>query len=181
MHKAWYWIGGIVAAGFIYNIDAYIGQWKFEKLCKEEGGPRYFEPVEKDVGWEVLGNEESDYKVPFAFKHVKFVRWKNKEGVSFDVYVDEEIRKLPYPRRSEYVLKEANFDEPVAYRYLSESIKFPDDHRFSRYKKSIINTKTNKNSATYTEFGYAWTTPDRVILAAPTRVNCWAGETEESE
>jgi hypothetical protein len=134
MHKAWYWLGGIVAAGFVYNIDAYIGQWKFEKLCKEEGGPRYFEPVEKNVGWEVLGNGESDYKVPFAFEHVKFVRWKNEKGESFDVYVDWKIRGLDtYPKKSEYILKPSNLSDPVIYRYSYESMKFPDDPRFSRY------------------------------------------------
>ena len=170
-----------MAASVIYNIDAITGQWKFEKLCKEEGGPRYFEPVEKNVGWEVLGTSESDYKVPFAFEHVKFVRWKNAEGLSFDVYVDHEIKKLTYPRKSEYILKPSDLNNPVIYRYISEGSIFDGDKRFSNQVTKIVKIQTNKTVATYNKFGYEWTTSDRVILAAPTRVNCWAGETIESQ
>jgi hypothetical protein len=85
MRKVLLWIAGIAAAITLYNLDAITGQWKFERLCKEEGGSRFFADVQKDVGWEVEGSTEYDYEGPFKFGHAAFVRFKDKQGALFDV------------------------------------------------------------------------------------------------
>ena len=86
MGKLWLAALALPAAALLYNLDAIIGQWKFEKLCDVEGGSRFYVKAVKDVGWEVESEDPSAYQVPFNFGHVSFVRFR-KQGDLFDARV----------------------------------------------------------------------------------------------
>lgn len=171
----------LVAAPFVYNLDAFYGAWKFSRLCKNEGGPRYYAAVERNVGWLVDDSGEVSYQGPFNFNDVAFVRWKNGQGEWVDVYVDWNVRNQSYPRKSEYVFRPVDKSKPVRYQYLYSSSYFNDDARFAQTKQQIFDLKEKKVSASYTIFGYRWTKPERVVLNAPTGVGCWNGQTREEQ
>lgn len=162
----------LVAAPFVYNLDAFYGAWKFSRLCKNEGGPRYYAAVERNMGWLVGDSSEFAYQGPFVFQDIAFVRWKNKAGESIDVRVDRDIQKTPFPRRSEYVLSPADETKPVRYRYTFERNFLPEDARLARTRELIVDEETGRLAASFTQFSYRWTSPERVVLSAPTGVQC---------
>ena len=88
MRKLLLWTGAIILAAMLYKLDAITGQWKFDRMCKAERGPRFLAAVEKDVGWEVEGHDTYSYQGPFEFDHVAFVRYQDKQGVRSDVRTD---------------------------------------------------------------------------------------------
>ncbi len=162
----------LVAAPFVYNLDAFYGAWKFSRLCKNEGGPRYYAAVERNVGWRVEDSSTFAYQGPFVFQDIAFVRWRNKAGKSLDVRVDRDIQKMPYPRRSEYVFFAADEPKPVRYKYVFESNLLPGDARMGRTREQIVDLETGRLAASFTQFSYRWTSPERVLLNAPTGVQC---------
>lgn len=172
MRKALLWLGALVAAAVLYNLDAITGQWKFDKLCKEEGGPRFYGSVEKDVGWEVEGHDTYDYQGPFPFEHIAFVRYENKQGIRSDVRADGYIGA----GERKYIFTPVDAARPVRYRFRTERITLPDDARFGRTQQQVVDLSDGRVVASYTYFGYSWTKPERVILAAPTGVQCWVEE-----
>ena len=169
-------LGFLILAAFLYHLDALSGQWRFERLCKTEGGPRIDERIEKDMGWyvEEPANGLKSYQTVFArFKHVAFVRWRDKTGALFDVYwkpAPLANRYIAFPD-TDFILLPADPGKAVRYQYVFERIALPD-HRFGRDQDKIIDLKTGRIVATFTQFKYQWTTPDRVILNAPTGVSC---------
>ena len=171
----------LVAAPFVYNLDAFYGSWKFSRLCKNEGGPRYYSAVERNVGWLVDDSLAFSYQRPFSFKDVAFVRWKNGQGEWFDVYIDWNVRNQPYPRKFEYDFRPVDQSKPVRYQHILTSSYFNDDARFSRASQQIFDLKEKKISASYTTFVFQWAKPERVILSAPTGVGCWDGQTREEQ
>ena len=168
-------IGALAAGLLLYHLDTIRGNAKFHALCRTEAGPRYYELVEKDVGW--LVQEPADglytYAAPFQFEHVAFVRWRNRKGEQFDVYRDPDYKARPFPKRpeSEFILTAVDETKPLRYQYLFERTTL-DDQRFGRDADKIISLGTGAVAATFTQYSYQWTKPERVILNAPTGAQC---------
>lgn len=157
-----------VAGTIIYNLDAIAGQWKFERMCKEEGGSRFYEPVEKDVGWEVEGHDTYSYQGPFSFDHVDFVRYQDAHGVRSDVRAGGFIAV----NQRKYTFSPVDESRPVRYKFRYENVRLTDDDRFTKTQYQVIDLSSKKIVASHTIFGYQWTKPERVLLAAPTGVAC---------
>ena len=169
MRKLLLWTGAIILAALLYNLDAITGQWKFDRMCKAEGGPHFLAAVEKDVGWEVEGHDTYSYEGPFRFDHVAFVRYRNKNGIRSDVTVDGYVG----PGQRKYVFSPVDESRQVRYGFRFTYEEFPHDHRFGKSLYEVTDLATRKVIATHTQFRYQWTKPERVILSAPTGVGCW--------
>lgn len=173
MRKLLIFIGFVILAPILYNLDAIYGQWEFNRLCKNEGGSRYYSKVERNVGWTVEGVPgDFSYQVPFDFKYVKFVRWLNKKGERFDVYRDWSVISRPSPRPLGYIFMPVDESLMVRYKFKYTSRRMMHDDRFSETLYEVIDLNANNVVARYREFGFRWTTPERVILSAPTSVSC---------
>jgi hypothetical protein len=179
MRKLLIVLGLLIASFFIYNADAYYGQWQFQQMCKKEGGPRFYGKIEKNAGWLLTDTSTSAPDAPSRFGDIAFFRWTDKEGKEFDIYVDWELKKKPYPRASEYTFLPADKSKTVRYEYRYKAEIMPHDERFGQRQEEIIDIATLKILASYTIFSYQWTKPERVLLSAPTTVSCWVNETEE--
>lgn len=170
---------------YAYNADALYGQYLFKQLCENEGGARFYKRVEKGQGWLV----ESTYKSR-DMKHLNlpadsnrgFIRFKAESGIQFDARL-KTIPPYGTPRElidsPEYTLIEpANL--AISPRYVQRSVRevFNPDPRFlkrqsfGKQQTQVIDLQSNEVVATQTSFGYTWTTPDRVILNAPTAITC---------
>ncbi len=160
----------------IYNLDAITGQWKFNKMCREEGGARFYAAVEKDVGWEVVDQGKYAFQPPFSFGHVAFVRYTDKAGQTFDVRVDGYIGA----NERRYIFSPADMSQVARYRYQYLSEQLAADSRFSKTEKRITDLVNGQVVAAFVNFGFEWTKPERVILAAPTGKLC-SFEENESE
>lgn len=171
MSKFWKWALGLIALGLLYNVDAFIGQWKFERLCENEGGSKFYARVEKDVGWEVESTDDKAYQVPFNIGYVTFVRYRDKQGNLLDVY----LTPGPTPWSKGYDIQPADMARQPKYRLTTEQGLLPDDERMDRVRYTITEVQGEKKAATHTSFGYSWTKSGRVILNAPTGVVCHAG------
>jgi hypothetical protein len=169
MRSTWLWIGFLIAAPVVYNLDAIAGQWKFNRMCKAEGGSRFLASVEKDVGWEVAAHDTYSYQGPFAFGHVTFVRYENKQGVRSDVRESTNAKSHRY----EYTFTPADESVPVRYRFLYNHARLSDDDRFTKTEWQVVDLRSGEVVASHTRFGYEWTKPERTLLAAPTGVSCW--------
>lgn len=169
-------VGCAVLTTTIYFWDAIQGQRKFDKLCKNEGGARYYGPVEKNVGWLVEGplSGYPDYTGPFQFENVLFVRWTNTKGEQFDAYKRSGQKVKSFPRNGEedFILMPVDEKKTVRYKLIFERKDMPDDNRINRDQDQIVDLMTGKIVATFTGFGYQWTKPENVILNAPTGVTC---------
>lgn len=168
MRKALLWIGAIAVAIGVYNFDAITGQWKFDKLCKNEGGSKFYAQFEPDVGWEVESEDDHEYQTPFRLGHVPFVRFQDKQGVWFDVH----IKNGPTPWSKGYDIFPADYTKKTRYRLTTEQWLLPEDKRMSRTRFTIFDVQLGIPVATHTYFSYSWTKPERVILSAPTSVTC---------
>ena len=177
MRKALLWIGAIVVAIGVYNLDAITGQWKFDRLCEKEGGPRFYAAVEKDFGWEVEAHDTYSYQSPFEFEHVAFVRYEDKQGARSDVRVDGYIG----PGQRKYVFSPVDESRQVRYRFRFRYGKLPGDRRFGKSLYEVIDVTTGQVVATHTQFSYQWTQPERVLLSAPTGVGCWDLQSERDK
>ena len=168
-----YRVGGVLVLLILgvlwYNRDSATGQRKFEALCKEEGGYRVYERLEKNVGWivdEPIAGQSSDrYRRPFSFGHVAFVRVPDKQGKWFDAVRDPD-------RPGKFILAPADETRPVRYHYRSVRRVFPDDERFQRNQELITDLASGKRAASFTFFYFEWTKPENVILHAPTSQSC---------
>jgi len=167
--QVWVWLLMIPLGLIIYHQDAIRGQWKFERLCKEDGGARFYGRIEKGQGWVTENPDEYEYQVPFAFGDVAFVRYTNKKGERFDVTKTRETRE----KREEYIFSPVDESKAVRYKLVDTfSQTMPDDKRFSRSFMAVIDLADGRTLATYTRYSYQWTPPNRVILNAPTSVSC---------
>ena len=164
MRKALLCIGAIVVAIGVYNLDAITGQWKFDKLCKNEGGSKFYAQVEKDVGWVVESEDDHGYQVPFNIGHVAFVRFRDKQGASLDV----RVTKGPTPWSKGYDIAPSDQAKPIKYRLTIEQGLLQDDERMSRTHFAKTDVQGGSPVAPHTYVTYRWTKPERVILSAPT-------------
>jgi hypothetical protein len=162
---------GIVLACVIYNLDAITGQWKFEKLCKEQGGPRFFASVEKDAGWEVNAGNLLTYKAPFEFGNIGFVR-ERSAGYERDVRVE----KTSDRSKTQYHFADSDPSKKVRYQLRFEQKPLEDDPRIGKRVRQVVDLTTGTVAASFTQFSYEWTKPERVLLAAPTGVSCWTDQ-----
>lgn len=163
----------ILAIGTIYNLDSIIGQWKFKRLCETEGGPKFYIPIEKNAGWTVKEIGKYAYQSPFYFGQVAFSRYTNEKGETIDVYGGG-------PRGNrKYTFTPVDKTKKIRYLYRYVNGKYPNDKRFSWSRREVIDLQLNQIAASYTSIGYAWTTPERVILAAPTTQVCWIDPFED--
>jgi hypothetical protein len=154
-------LGIIVLAPFVYNLDVVFGRRKFEQLCKSESGGRVYQRLQAGAGWTV--DEPIDgsyeYQAPFSYGPVGFVRARNKKGEWFDVVKDPQ-------REGEFLFMPADESHAVRYKYVYDRM------RFSRHQRQIIDLDSGKLAASFTEFFFRWTTPERTLLNAPTGASC---------
>jgi hypothetical protein len=153
----------------VYHWDAITGQWKFDQLCKKEGGSTFYAPVERDVGWEVVSNINDEYfRLPFDFHHVSFVRFKDKAGISKDAY------KLLGNNGSEDDYSIIYSDDAIRPKYkfsIQQNLLLGDD-RITKTVYSIVDIATGGLMATQIAFDYKWTSSDRFLLSASTSKSC---------
>jgi hypothetical protein len=162
----------LIVGVFVYNFDAVLGQRKFERLCKEEGGSRIYAKVEKDAGWYVEQSDLVGYEDAFNFGPVKFVRFRDKFGDTFDVY------HAPGPNQWTKGYRRAPVDpaESVRYQLTIEQAHVPNDQRMSRTQFVIKEIESGNVVATNTRFSYEWANPDRMIFSFPTSQSCDGNE-----
>lgn len=177
MRKAFLWAGAIVVAVVVYNLDAITGQWKFNRMCEADGGPRFHAAVEKDVGWTVEAHDTYSYQSPFEFGHVAFVRYQDSQGVVSDVRTDGYIG----PNQPKYVFSPIDEARPVRYSFRFGHEEVANDHRFRKIRYEVTDLKNGEVVATHTQFRYQWTKPERVLLSAPTGVGCWDMQSERDK
>jgi hypothetical protein len=173
MRKSRLWM--LLAAGalLVYHFDVITGTLKFNRMCKAEGGPRFYGPVEKDVGWEVTSNDTEAFTSPFLFNHIAFVRYRDKAGVRSDVRLNGYTQVTASHAEPNYVFLPVNEAQQVRYRFERNRITFPDDERFSKSVEKITDLASGKVVVTYTTVTFQWTKPERVILGATTADGCW--------
>jgi hypothetical protein len=166
-------IGVISLAWTAYRWDAITGQWKFEELCKKEGGSRFYAQVEKDVGWEVEISENNQYayKEPFDFGHVSFVRFKDQDGILRDVYL--KVGETRWMKG--YDIRPADLNNEVRYKLKYDQGHIDNDSRITRTRYTIWDLRLGRIAATKTGFDYEWRSPDKSFLNAPTSVGCTNG------
>lgn len=164
--KAWFWVALSVIGLIAYHQDAIRGQWKFERLCKEEAGARVYGKIEKGQGWTTEDRSTTGYSGPFIFGEIGFVRYTNAKGETFDVMKKEGTTV------EDYVFSPVNESRLVRYKFVRNSTKFSDDDRFSSVAESIIDFQTGAVLATFTSFGFSWTKPERTLFASPTGQTC---------
>ena len=159
----------ILCAPLLYNVDAITGRWKFDRLCKEEGGSRFYGAVKQDVGWEVLAHDAYAYQSPFSFGHVAFVRFQNKDGARFDV------RSEGYkgPNQRNYIFLPVDESQSVRYRFLYSNTLFPNDDRFAKTMYQVVDVASGALLAQHIAFAYQWAKPERMLLGMPTAIGCW--------
>lgn len=174
--KAWFWLVVGVAALTIYHQDAIRGQWKFERLCREDAGARFYGKIEKGQGWIVENHDTSEYQIPFGFGNVAFVRYENEKGERFDVTRTSTRRENGSGGHFDdvqYIFSPVDESRPVRYKVVNTfPVTMQDDKRFSRTYLAVIDLADGRTLATYTSYSYQWTKPERVILNAPTGVSC---------
>jgi hypothetical protein len=175
MRKSSQWMLFIAGALLVYHFDVITGTLKFNRMCKAEGGPRFYGPVEKNVGWEVTERDTYSYQGPFPFGDVAFVRYQDKEGVRSDVRFAGYKQITPNYAEPNYVFSPVNEALPVRYRYDRKQIYFPDDERFSKTVVSITEVASAQVLATYTQISWQWTKPGRVIISDSMANGCWDG------
>jgi len=90
--KIFRWIAIMIAVLFVYAVvfrsNTIVGWWKFYQLCKMEGGARFYEPVERNVGWLLEEKHKyANYNPDFKFHFEQnFVRFENMDGKKFDAF-----------------------------------------------------------------------------------------------
>ena len=141
--QVWVWLLLIPLGLVIYHQDAIRGQWKFERLCKEDGGARFYGMIEKGKGWTVDGRDQWSYQGPFVFGDIDFVRYTNQQGEEFDVTK----KKGVWP--PEYVFSPVDQNRAVRYRYSDTTMKFHDDNRFSKHSQMVSDYQTGAILADY--------------------------------
>lgn len=169
----------------LYNADALYGQYLYSQLCDSEGGARFYKRVEKGQGWLETYVASSE-----GMKHMELTREPNRGFVRFidadGKWFDARLKSTPpygtpmgVINSPEYTLIEpANLSVPARYtrRFVTEKFnpnpKLLKKQSFSKSQAQIVDLQTNEIVATYTTFGYSWTSPDRVILNGPTGVSC---------
>ena len=174
------WMLFIAGALLVYHFDVITGSWKFNRLCKNEGGPRFYGPVEKNVGWEVASNDIHGYQYPFPFGDIAFVRYQDKQGVRSDVRMEGYKQTSPNYREPNYVFSPVDTALSIRYRFQYTDASFPEDERFSKSVHQVTDLRSGRVVATYTQFGFSWTKSERVLLGAPTGNLCPDGVDEET-
>jgi hypothetical protein len=183
----------LLTGGFsLYNADALYGKYLFSQMCKNESGARFYKRVEKGQGWleELkISRDGMRHLEMNVHRNRGFMRFQTVDGQWFDarlkapppVGTPQEVVESP-----QYTLVEpANWAVPVRYaqRVVSEQFnpnpKLLERQSFSKYQWQIIDLQSNEVVASFTNFGYAWTSPDRVILNGPTGTTCSEGSEEE--
>jgi len=166
--KLWFWFVVAVGTFLIYNLDAIQGKIKFERLCRESSGARFYGKVERNQGWMVESHDKWAYQSPFAFNDVPFVRYENAKGERFDVT----RKKGKWMENDEYTFGPVDESRSVRYKFVPSQFVMPDDARFSQTRYEVIDLATEALLASYTKFSFRWTKPERVILNAPTGESC---------
>jgi len=182
----------VLTGGFsLYNVDALYGKYLFSQMCKNEGGARFYKRVEKDQGWleELKISSRGMQHLGINTRPNRgFIRFQTEDGKVFDA----RLKATPPYGSSQKVfdspqytlIEPANFAVPVRYvdRSLNEQFN-PNPNllkkqNFSKTQRQIIDLQSNEVVASFTNFGYSWTSPDRVILNGPTGTVChdWSPE-----
>lgn len=182
MRKLLLFIFFVIMAPVLYNLDAIYGAWKFSRLCKNEGGPRFYSKVDRNIGWLVIDINQKDsslsYQRPFRFHDIAFVRWRRNNGVEFDVYVNSPPVGAEYS--GGYWFSPIDKSKIVKYEYRYVSAVMHDD-RYGKTVHKIIDIENGQVAAEYTIFSFQWAKPERVILNAPTVTSCWDGQTRREQ
>jgi len=186
--KTFRWIAILVAVLFVYAVvfrsNTIVGWWKFYQLCKAEGGARFYEPVERNVGWLLEEkNRYPRYTPNLFYFDQNFVRFENIDGEKFDAF------RVPPPSspdvaghndhsKSSVSIMPADESKSVryVYRYIKtfsfdwdefitlvqvreKKIKFYEHEYFEKQQESIVDNNTQKVVATHTKFFFKWRNP----------------------
>ncbi|WP_293934137.1 hypothetical protein [Iodobacter sp.] len=159
-------IFGVMIIWFWPNIQ---GHYRFKQYCSREGGIRIYGEILPDQGWLAAGNSPDDYKLPFAFKRVAFVRYKDKSGIWFDVYA----KFNPWPKDLDYILEPVDKSKSVMYMIKNEFIRnMPNELRLGKDRYEIYVITENKVIASTTNFQYEQFERGKTFLGAPSGVVC---------
>jgi len=158
-------LGVFLNAVIIYNADSYYDRYRFAQLCKNEGGTRVYEKVEKNAGWEMEKSRTNDWSHYLDFDNIGFVRFINKEGKAFDATK----HPLPKPRlASEYIIRDADESIPVRYTY---KIIIENKRRTHKEQIQIIDNFSKNIVVTHTYFSFGW--PDLLITPIISGESCF--------
>ena len=166
----------ILAAPFIYNIDAFTGHYKFKRMCKEQGGVRFYGPVERNKGWLAVGNahgSQTDDAVaiqPFLFGDIDFVRYKDLDGRLKDM----KLAQIQTSHVKSYDRFPVDPNKSPRYGYTDQTFYLPDDKRFLVIKVTITDLRDQSKLAELVVFSFAWAESDRMILGMSTLKQCEA-------
>ncbi len=156
---------GLIVIWFWPNIH---GQYRFKQYCAREGGLKVYGKVLPDQGWLAAGTDPQEYKLPFSFKRVAFVRYQDKTGARFDVY----IKPNPWPKDPDYVFQPVDESKPVMYMLKYQDGFLPGELRLARSQYAIFSILKNKVIVSHTRFGYRQFDQDKTLLGAPSGVQC---------
>ena len=166
----------ILAAPFIYNIDAFTGHYKFKRLCREQGGVRFYGPVERNQGWLAEGNshgvrtDDAIAKKPFLFGDIDFVRYKDRRGRLTDM----KLAPVQTSAVKSYDQYPADPSKSPRYGYTDQKKYLPDDKRFLVFRVTITDLRDQSKLAELVVFSFAWAESDRMILGMSTLKQCEA-------
>jgi len=159
-------IFGVVIIWFWPNIQ---GHYRFKQYCSQEGGIRIYGEVLPDQGWLAAGNSPSDYRTPFSFKRVAFVRYQDTSGALFDVYAKPNV----WPYGPDYILRPADQSKIVMYMLKYKTVRnIPGELRLNKWSYEIFSVNEDKLLAVSTNFRYEQFEQDKTFLAAPSGVMC---------
>jgi hypothetical protein len=158
----------------IYFFDNIKGQYRFHQYCKNEGGLRVYEALEKKEGLEA-----KDYysaRSALQLKHVEFVRFIDIENNNrlYDLKYTGGNREFD----SSYQKFPANESKEASYVWTIETSFVQGESRLNRTSYKIIDKKNGKLAAVYKVFVYSQFDQNKSLFSAPSYVYCF-NKTEE--
>jgi len=185
---------GVLAAVFlayaiIFRSNTIIGWWKFHQLCKNESGSRFYEPVERNVGWLLKEKQEFEHRkphLPYEYNPA-FFRFEAINGEMMDVfkiYPPVPPEAITYPnRRIDTFTIPADESRIVRYSYEKNetfsfdwnkfitmdqvnerNIRFYKHEYFIKTQEKIIDLNTQNTVATNTLIQFSWNNPVQKIF-----------------
>ncbi len=165
-------VAGLIVIWFWPNIH---GQYRFKQYCVREGGLKVYGKVLPDQGWLAAGTDPRDYQLPFVFKRVAFVRYQDKTGARFDVY----IKPKPWPKDPDYVFQPVDESKLPKYMLKRTNEFVSGELRLGKTQYAVISIPENQVLVTYTGFGYSQFDQNKTLFGAPSGVQCPDDDSED--
>lgn len=159
---------GLMAAMTVWFWPNIYGQYRFSQYCDKDGGLKIYGEVLPDQGWLAASNDPDDYKRPFSLKRIAFVRYQDKKGERYDVY----IKTNPWPKDPDYIFEPVNDAKKVKYILKYSLVDVPNELRLNKKSLEIYSIEEKRNLVELVWFGYSGFDRDRTILGAPSGAQC---------